>query len=228
MEGATISPKEMRGYQERINRATTMARRVEDTEPEEELESMAPGMAMTPPPAASAPLPNAQTQVLAAQQLRQRQQAATITMMMAQQQQQQAQAAQPSKPKIDPETKRMGKMLNIFQLLEKAGTQTYALGGDMSFNETVLSLARLMVTHFKGVANFSLFKKIPPFDKSDPSDNLHYYLTIFGLATILAATVTLCFMTLITVAVAFTFYDKAASIQLFGFSMGDFIFSIIF
>jgi len=227
MDGATISPKEMRGYQERINRTMSMARRVEDQKKEEPIE---PTASMTPTPAGPVPTPNinAQAQTQAAQQLRQRQQAATIAMMMAEQQQQEQQASQPPPAAVDPDTKQKGKMLNIFQLLEKAGSQTYALGGDMDFNETVVSLARLAVTHMKGLASFSLFKKIPPFDKNDPSDSLHYYITIFGLAGIMVVVLSFCFMILVTTAVAFTYYNKLASIELFGLEIGEFIFNSIF
>ena len=228
MDGATISPKEMRGYQERINRTMSVARRVEDKKKEDE--PIKPTVSMTPTPVGSVPMPNnnAQAQAQAAQQLQQRQQAATIAMMMAQQQQQEQQAAQPGPPAVDPHTKQMGKIANVFQLLEKAGSQTYALGGDMDFNETIVSLARLAVTHMKGLASFSLFKKIPPFDKNDPGDSLHYYITIFGLAAILVGVLSLCFLILITTAVAFTYYDRIASIGLFGDTIGNFLINLLF
>ncbi|MFH1142447.1 MAG: hypothetical protein V1695_01920, partial [Candidatus Uhrbacteria bacterium] len=111
MEGATISPKEMRTYQERINRTMSMARRVGDnTEDEAEPEqSIYPANL------------NAQTQAQAAQQLRQKQQPAALMMMMdeeqKQQQQQEEQSVQSSRPKVDPKTNRTAKIANIFQLL---------------------------------------------------------------------------------------------------------------
>ncbi|MFH1142111.1 MAG: hypothetical protein V1695_00180 [Candidatus Uhrbacteria bacterium] len=226
MDGATISPKEMRKFQETINRSLSVARRVEGGVKDEVEDNDEPADSV---PASDL---NAQTQAQAAQQLRQKQQQAALMMMMdeeqKQQQQQEEQSVQSSRPKVDPKTKRNAKMVNIFQILEKAGSQTYALGGDMDFNETVISLARLAVTHMKGLASFSLFKKIPGFDLSNPSDKLNYYITILGLAFILTSLLALVFLVLIITAVAFTYYDRLASIPLLGEVIVEFIVGLIF
>jgi len=118
----------------------------------------------------------------------------------------------------DPKIKQTRKAITLFQFAEKAGSTTFALGGDMSFNELVIGAFRIVLTKFKGLSGvfLGMFLKPFSFDLNDQKDKLNYYLTIAGIAAAVVPLFLGGLLILLLVTAGFVFYDALGAAGVLG------------